>query len=288
VFESFQRLIYSETGIWLSNSKKALLCGRLARRLRAVQVATMAGYHELVTQPDQHAERLLMIDAITTNETHFFREPKHFEFLLQEALPRWRAQAQQQRRSRTVRIWSAGCSSGEEPYSLAMLLAAEFPGADGWDVQIVATDISSRVLTAACKGVYSITKAPDIPIHLLHRFMLKGIASQQGHMKVAREIQRMVKFMRLNLSQGRYPMGMSFDLILCRNVLIYFDSESKRKVVNNLAKCLGDDGLLLIGHAENLNGLTSSVRSLRPTIHCKAESYNRLADEFQARRPGRQ
>jgi chemotaxis protein methyltransferase CheR len=287
VFERFQRLIYGESGIWLANSKKALLCGRLARRLRAVQAPTLADYHELVSQPDQHAERVLMIDAITTNETHFFREPQHFEFLIQEMLPRWRAQAEQQRRSKTIRIWSAGCSSGEEPYSVAMLLAAELPSVDGWEVQILATDISTRVLATASRGLYSMSRSADIPKHLLHRFMLKGIAAQKGQMKVTREIQQMVQFARINLSQGPYPVTALFDLILCRNVLIYFDSQSKRKVVNNLAKCLSDEGLLLIGHAENLNGLTSSVRSLRPTVHCKAESYNRLADPFHARRPRR-
>jgi chemotaxis protein methyltransferase CheR len=280
-------LIYGESGIWLANSKKALLCGRLAKRLRAVHAATLADYHDLVTQPDQLAERLLMIDAITTNETHFFREPKHFEFLLQEMVPRWRSRAGKQVRSRTIRIWSAGCSSGEEPFSLAMLLAAELPRCDGWEVEILATDISSRILNTACRGIYSMVKSPDIPKHVLHRFMLKGIGGQQGHMKVTSEIQQMVRFARLNLSQGPYSIKAPCDLILCRNVLIYFDSESKRKVVNNLANCLSDDGLLLIGHAENLNGLTRSVRSLRPTIHCKAESYDRLADEFQARRSRR-
>jgi chemotaxis protein methyltransferase CheR len=228
-----------------------------------------------------------MIDAITTNETHFFREPKHFEFLLQEIVPRWRSQAGRQQRSRTIRIWSAGCSSGEEPYSLAMLLAAELPSSDGWEVEILATDISSRILATACRGIYSMVKSQDIPKHLLHRFMLKGIGAQQGQMKVTREIQQMVKFARLNLSQGPYPIKAPCDLILCRNVLIYFDSESKRRVVNNLARCLFDDGLFLIGHAENLNGLTRSVRSLRPTIHCKAESYDRLADAFEAKRPRR-
>jgi chemotaxis protein methyltransferase CheR len=225
-----------------------------------------------------------MVEAITTNETHFFREPKHFEFMGQEVLPRWRAQAEQQRRSRTIRIWSAGCSSGEEPYSLAMFLANELPDVDCWDIQILATDISSRVLAMACRGVYSMAKSADIPKPILHRFMLKGIAGQQGQMKVTGEIQRMVQFSWANLSQGPYPIGIAFDLIFCRNVLIYFDDDSKRKVVDNLANCLSADGLLLIGYAENLNRLTSRLRSLRPTIYCKAESYNRLALEFRPRR----
>jgi chemotaxis protein methyltransferase CheR len=287
VFESFQQLIYGESGIWLGNSKKALLCGRLARRLRAVQIATLAEYLRFVTDPEQYLERLLMIDAITTNETHFFREPKHFEFLAREIVPRWRRRAEQQLRSKTIRLWSAGCSSGEEPYSLAMLLANDLPASEGWDVQILATDISTHMLAKAREGIYSMARSRDIPDPLLHQFMLKGIAAQEGRMKVSREIQQMVQFGRINLSQGPYPIGVPFDLILCRNVLIYFDNNSKRQAVNNLAKCLSPDGLLLIGHAENLSGLTPSVRSLAPTIYCKAESYDGMAGEFQARRPRR-
>ncbi len=287
LFENFQQLIYRESGIWLANSKKALLCGRLARRLRAVQVATLAEYLQFVTQPEQHQERVLMIDAITTNETHFFREPKHFEFLAREVVPRWRKKAEQQLRSKTIRLWSAGCSSGEEPYSLAMLLANDLPAGEGWDVQILATDISTRVLAKARQGIYTMARAAEIPNQLLYRFMLRGIGAQEGHMKVAPEMQQMVQFARINLSQGPFPFGVAFDLIFCRNVLIYFDNDSKRRAVHNLAKCLSDDGLLLIGHAENLSGLSPSVRSLAPTIYCKAESYNQLADEFQARRPRR-
>lgn len=281
VFEQFQRLIYSETGIWLANSKKALLCGRLAKRLRALHLETLADYHQLVSQPEQHLERMQMIDCITTNETHFFREPKHFEFLSQEIVPRWRARVQQGLRSKTIRVWSAGCSSGEEPYSLAMLLADELPVDRGWDVQILGTDISTRVLAKARKGIYRIERSSDVPKVLLHRFMLKGIATQEGQMKVSQEIQQKVQFTRLNLSQGPFPFGAAFDLICCRNVLIYFDNESKRKVVNNLAKCLSPDGLFLIGHAENLSGISLSLRSLAPTIYCKAESHSRLAGEFQ-------
>jgi chemotaxis protein methyltransferase CheR len=287
LFESFQHLIYGESGIWLGNSKQALLCGRLARRLRAVQVATLAEYHQFVTQPEQYLERLMMIDAITTNETHFFREPKHFEFLAREIVPRWRRRAEQQLRSKTIRLWSAGCSSGEEPYSLAMSLANDLPASEGWDVQILATDISTRMLAKARDGIYSMARSRDIPESLLHRFMLKGIAGQEGRMKASREIQQMVQFARINLSQGPFPIGVPFDLILCRNVLIYFDVNSKRQAVNNLAKCLSHDGLFLIGHAENLSGLCPSVRSLAPTIYCKVENYAAMADEFQARWSGR-
>jgi chemotaxis protein methyltransferase CheR len=284
LFERFQRLIYSETGIWLGSSKTSLLCGRLFRRLRALQIPTLAEYYEIVGDPNQHQERMLMIDAITTNETHFFREPAHFELLTQQIFPRWQAAAGQGQRAKKVRIWSAGCSSGEEPYSLAMLLSGEFPATEGWDAQVLATDISTRMLEQAAKGIYSIGKAGDIPKLLLHQFMLKGIATQAGHMKVTREIQRIVQFRRLNLNQAPYPIEEPLDLILCRNVLIYFDADSKRQVVESLARCLSANGLLLSGHTENLNGISPAIRSLAPTIYCRAESYSHLKSSFQSTR----
>lgn len=272
LYEKFRALIYRETGIWLGDSKRALLCGRLSRRLRALELVTLAEYYQLISHPGQHLERVLMVDAITTNETRFFREPKHFEFLGQEVFPGWRGEAEQGLRSKKIRIWSAGCSSGEEPYSVAMLLAHHFPASQSWDVEVLATDISTRMLEKARTAVYSLASSCDIPRHFLYRFMLKGIAAQAGFMKVMPEIRQLVRFHRINLIQGPYPFGAAFDLILCRNVLIYFDRNSKQKVVDSLARCLAPGGYFLIGHAENLNQVTSSVRSLAPTIYCRAES----------------
>jgi chemotaxis protein methyltransferase CheR len=287
LFEKFQRLIYADTGIWLGPSKVALLCGRLSRRLRALDIRTLAQYYQLVTDPDQQSEKALMIDAITTNETQFFREPKHFEFLAEKVFPRWRAAAAERQRGKTIRVWSAGCSSGEEPYSLAMWLASHLPASEGWDLRIFATDISSQVLTKARNAVYSVSRSGDIPDLLLKRFMMRGINKQEGSMKIGREIRDLVEFERLNLSQDPYPTR-PFDFIFCRNVLIYFDQQSKRRVVDSLTQCLPKDGLLFIGHAENINGLTSRLRPLAPTIYCKAESHCNLVHDFNAgvaRRP---
>ena len=269
LFEKFQKLIYSETGSWLGSSKTALLCGRLFRRLRALEISSLESYYECVAQADQYEERARMIDAITTNETRFFREPRQFEFLVQRVLPSWQADAEQGSRPKRVRIWSAGCSSGEEPYTLAMLLAKYLPAGEGWDVRLLATDISNRVLEKARKGVYPIAKAVDLPQDLLHSFVLRGVAERQGEMKVKVEIQQMVDFRRLNLHQESAINESPFDAIFCRNVLIYFDAASKCQVIANLSRHLIANGLLFVGHAENLSSISSQLRSLEPSIYTK-------------------
>ena len=271
LFQKFQKLIYAETGIWLGSSKTALLCGRLFRRLRALEIASLESYYECVSQPDQQEERARMIDAITTNETRFFREPRQFEFMVQKMFPRWQAEAEHRLRPKRVRIWSAGCSSGEEPYSIAMLLAKHLPAEQGWDVRLLATDISNRVLEKARQGIYPIARSAELPKDLLHSFMLRGMAERQGDMKVKVEIQQMVDFRRLNLNQEyALPEG-PFNAIFCRNVLIYFDAASKRRVVTNLSRHLMANGFLFVGHAENLNSMVPQLRSIEPTIHTKTE-----------------
>jgi len=269
LFAKFQRLIHQESGIWLGEAKVPLLCGRLSRRLRALGIPTLEGYYKLVVQPEHSEERVSMIDAITTNETRFFREPRQFEFLERRTIPRWRADAEQGLRSKTIRLWSAGCSSGEEPYSLAMLLARHLSAEQGWNVSILATDISSRVLERARAGIYSVSKSVDIPGPLLKDHMLKGIGAQEGQMKVMPEIQNLVDFRRLNLMLDPYPGEACFHAIFCRNVLIYFDLESKNKVVERLIRALHPSGLLFLGQAENLSGMRSELRAVAPSVYAR-------------------
>jgi chemotaxis protein methyltransferase CheR len=274
LFGKFQRLIHEQTGIWLGDSKMALLCGRLSRRLRTLGISKFDQYYEFVTQPGHQEELVLMIDAITTNETRFFRDPRHFEFLEQRVIPRWRAEVQQGTRQKAVRLWSAGCSSGEEPYSLAMLLARHLPADQGWSVTILATDISTRILADARIGLYNITKSTDIPEALLKDHMLKGTGTNEGKMKVMPEIQAMVDFRRLNLTQGPFPPSERFDLIFCRNVLIYFDVQSKQTVIENLTRCLARNGLLFVGQAENLSSVNSQLRSLVPAVYARSGDHS--------------
>lgn len=270
LFRQFQQLIHEETGIWLGDAKVALLCGRLSRRLRALEITTLDKYYKLVIQPDQTEERVLMVDAITTNETRFFREAKQFEFVERRAIPCWQSEAQQNLRNKTIQIWSAACSSGEEPYSVAMLLATSLSAEQGWNTSVLATDISTRMLERARTGIYSMEKSGDIPDSFLRAYMLKGVGEQEGNMKVMPEIRACVEFRKLNLMQDSYPSDGSFDAIFCRNVLIYFDLASKNKVVERLIQCLRPRGLLFLGQAENLSGMNSELKSLAPSVYIRA------------------
>ena len=267
LFSKFQHLIYRESGIWLAAHKHALLTGRLARRLRLLGLSCMQEYYELLAQPDQLHERAVMIDCITTNETHFFREPRHFDFLLQHVFPRWRQEATAGQRTTHLRVWSAGCSTGEEPYSLAMLLLKHFPADQGWNFEVLATDISSRVLEKARSAIYPIEKSKDIPPDLLRSYMLRGRGEHKAVMKANPELHRVVRFARVNLNADSYPIMDSFDLIFCRNVLIYFDQESKEKAIGGILRHLSPSGLLVVGHSEHLGGIAPNLKTIAPTIH---------------------
>jgi len=263
-FLRFQALIYREAGIWLSETKAGLLTGRLYKRLRALSLANYAEYYERVTV--DYEERCTMLDLITTNETHFFREPVHFQFLESRVLPAWQAAADAGLRPRSIRAWSAGCSTGQEAYSLAMLLVDRLPPAQHWSIEILATDLSRRVLATAEQGVWSAEKASEIPRHYLRKYTLKGVGDNHGKIKAAPAI-RLVRFQRLNLNDASFPRLGMFDLIFCRNVLIYFDVESRKNVIERLLGHLASDGLLFVGHAETLNVVCPSLRCVIPTVY---------------------
>ncbi|HSN90486.1 MAG TPA: protein-glutamate O-methyltransferase CheR [Anaeromyxobacteraceae bacterium] len=266
-FTRFQGLIHREAGIWLSPIKKALLVGRLAKRLRALGLSSYGEYFEVVTADE--AERVRMLDCISTNETHFFREPRHFELLSERLFPAWATEAEAGRRARRVRVWSAACSTGEEPYSIAMSLLAAFPS--GWELEILATDISTRVLERAREAVWPIEKARQIPEAHRKAFMLRGFGPQEGLMKAGPEIRAIVRFARLNLVGDEWPTPGSFDLLFCRNVLIYFDRATKERVVDRLLDRLAPGGHLFLGHAESLGGFTTRARAVMPTVYVPAK-----------------
>jgi chemotaxis protein methyltransferase CheR len=262
-FLRFQALIHREAGIWLAPVKKALLVGRLARRLRELGLQSYGDYFEVVVEDE--AERIRMLDAICTNETHFFREPKHFEFLSERVLPAWRAEADEGRRARRIRVWSAACSTGEEPYTLAMVLLSSFPS--GWDLEVLASDLSTKVLDRAAAGVWPLEKSKEIPDEHLKAFMLRGYGAQEGLMKAGPEIRGLVKFARVNLVGDDWPSGPPFDLVFCRNVLIYFERQAKISVVERLVDRLDPRGYLFLGHAESLGGFTGKARPVLPTVY---------------------
>lgn len=265
-FAAFQDLIQREAGIFLSEVKEALLVGRLSRRLRELGLRNFGAYHRLVQEDE--TERVRMLDAICTNETHFFREPRQFEFLERQVFPAWRAEAERGERTRTVRAWSAACSTGEEPFSVAMLLLDHLPG---WNVEILATDLSTRVLEKARAALFPLERSAEIPPEYLKRFMLRGVGPQDGRMKAGPELRAVVRFQRLNLNDESYAAPQALDLVLCRNVLIYFRPETKARVVERLLRHLSPRGHLFLGHAESASGLGVRVRSVGPNVYSRED-----------------
>ena len=270
-FAAFRDLVRRESGIYLSDAKRALLVGRLARRLRELALPSFGAYYELVAERHDANEREQMLNCICTNETAFFREPRHFEFLEETVFPSWIAAAAEGRRSRRIRIWSAACSTGEEPYSLAMSCLTHFPPGSGWDVEILATDISTRALERARAAVWPIDRAAFIPDAYLKAFMLRGVGDQEGVMKAGQQIRDVVEFRQLNLIEDSFPVTGRFDLVFCRNVLIYFDAEGKATVVRHLLEHLARHGYLFLGHAETLNGIANRPRCVIPTVYASPE-----------------
>jgi chemotaxis protein methyltransferase CheR len=279
-FALFQKLIYREAGIHLTPLKKPLLISRLGRRLRQLGTLSFGAYYRMVIE-DRAGELVRMLDAVCTNETHFFREPRQFEYLESAIVPAWRAAASAGQRTKSIRVWSAACSTGEEPYSIAMLLRACFADDPEWQIEIVATDLSTRVLQQAREGVWPIRRAASIPPHLLRSSMLRGCRTQEGWMKAKPELRAMIQFARVNLNDDRQPVAGPFDLIFCRNVLIYFDEASKSRVIERLLARLAPDGHIFLGHSESLSRWTDRVRSVGPTI------YVPLSEEARDARPRR-
>lgn len=264
-FQAFQEFIHREAGISLSDAKRALLVGRLSRRIQDLGLRTFGEYYDLVSRPGS-PELEEMLNRVTTNETRFFREPQQFDFLRTRLFPQWTAEAAAQSRSKVARVWSAACSSGEEPYSLAMELLTAFPRTSGWAIDILASDLSTRVLAKAREGVWPIERAKDIPEEYRRAYMLRGKDSEEGRMKAGAEIRSVVSFDQINLLDPP-PVAQRFDLIFCRNVLIYFDAPTKAAVVNRLLARLAPGGHLFLGHAESLAGSRVAARPVGPNIY---------------------
>jgi chemotaxis protein methyltransferase CheR len=268
LFAKYRELIYREAGIALTDSKKSLLVSRLAGRLRELGLTSFDEYYRLVQDASSTEERGRLLDRICTNETHFFRDPRQFLYLNDHVFPKLEAEAERTGKKR-VRAWSAACSSGEEPYSLAMAMLHRFPPSAGWQLEVVATDLSNKVLAAAQAALWPIDKAEDIPLHYRKQFMLRGTGSQTGKMKAGPEIREVVSFTRMNLNGAAYSVAGMFDFIFCRNVLIYFDRESKSRVVERLMTHLAPDGCLFLGYAETTTTITDRLVSVGPNVYAR-------------------
>lgn len=256
-FDQIRRFFAAESGIVLNDNKRSLVCGRLGGRLRKLQMSSYQDYMRYIQQPLHHLERQLAIDLLTTNETYFFREPRHFEFLAQVAERDWSA--------KPLRVWSAACSSGEEPYSIAMVLASRL-GAKQW--QLLASDLSMRMLESARTGLYPLQRAKDLPQSLMKKYCLKGVGDYDGYLLVDEALQQQVQFMQLNLVQQLPEIG-HFDLIFLRNMLIYFDAPTKRQIVTQLLTRLNPGGYILVGHAESLHGVVDGLQLVQPAVYQK-------------------
>lgn len=240
-----------ETGIVLSDHKRQMVSGRLVKRLRALHLRSFAEYCDLLRGPEAAGEIENLVNAITTNITHFFRESHHFDYLRSQVLmPR----VNQRPRQNRVRIWSAGCSSGEEPYSIAMVMADVLKAGEGWDALILATDIDTNVLRRGEAGIYPAEAMRNVPESYRKRFV-RRIAHESDKVQMADELRRLIRFRRLNLHEA-WPMKGKFDAIFCRNVAIYFDKPTQRKLFNRYADMLHMGGTLFLGHAESLIGVT--------------------------------
>ncbi|SBT05314.1 chemotaxis regulator, protein-glutamate methyltransferase [Candidatus Accumulibacter aalborgensis] len=257
-FALFQRLIYKLAGINLSDAKRVLLVGRLGRRLKHHHFDTYTQYYRLLSS-GQHADEVQqMVDLLTTNETYFFREPRHFDFLRDVVLGKWRGPG-------TFRIWSAASSTGEEAYSMAMVLA-EHRSVAAWEV--FGSDISLTVLARARAGIYTRERIDGIPPGYLHKHCLKGVRPEEGKLLIDGQIKQHVSFAQVNLTLPITGVG-NFEVIFLRNVMIYFDTETKRKVIENMLPSLKPGGYFIVGHSESLNGITTKLKTVQPTIYQK-------------------
>ena len=257
-FAKFQRFIFEASGISMASSKKALVSGRLAKRLQHHGLNSYGAYFQLLSSGQAPDEVQTAVDLLTTNETYFFREEKHFDFLRQQALSA-------AGRAPSFRVWSAASSTGEEAYSIAMVLSDSLHGTH-WEV--IGSDISSRVLQGAATGHYSLERARHIPAPYLRRFCLKGHGTQQGTLLVERGLRNKVRFIQVNLNAPLPDLG-QFDLIFLRNVMIYFNDDTKRQVVERVLSLLKPGGHFCVGHSESLNGITQAVQPLAPSIYRK-------------------
>lgn len=257
-FNRFKKLIYEVAGIAMAPEKKMLVASRLAKRLHHYGLDSYGKYYQLVNSKRYPGEFQMMVDLLTTNETYFFREPQHFEFLKKEILKNWSG--------KELRIWSAACSSGEEVYTLAMVLA-ETLGARPW--RLLGSDISTRVLEGCRHAVYPMSRASKMPDYYLRKYCLKGVREQEGMLLVDKRLRERCEFRQINLMETFPDIG-QFDIVFLRNVMIYFDPPTKAKLIEKIVRHLKPNAYLFISHSESLHGLSDKVVSVMPSIYRKA------------------
>lgn len=263
-FQQFRTMIYDESGISLSEQKHALLASRLSKRLRDLDLATFSEYYAKVMEDQTREEFTRMLDLISTNKTDFFREPKHFDFLREQILPELDS-------IKRIRIWSSACSTGEEPYTIAMTLYEAVQNPERWDFKVLASDLSTRVLAKAASGLYDVARFSAVPPDVMKRHFLRGRGDQTGVYKVKPHLADAITFRRINLMDDHFPIKNLLDLIFCRNVMIYFDRPTQETLVNKFHRYLKPGGYLFIGHSESLQWVTHPFKAIAPTIYKKED-----------------
>ncbi len=268
-FNQIKKQVFDITGISLNDGKKDMVYGRLSRRIRDLGLADFKAYCDLVAQPDSE-ELSNFINAITTNLTSFFREEHHFKFLVETALPDIMKKNKETRR---IRIWSAGCSTGEEAYSLAIVLKETLPRKHNWDIKILATDLDTNVLAKAGSGIYSLDRINGLAVSRQKKWFQRGTGNQAGFVKVSDEIKSLISFKPLNL-MTEWPMKGPFDIIFCRNVVIYFDKPTQRVLFKRYAELLSENRYLFVGHSESLYKVSTQFKLIGNTIYQNQETVD--------------
>lgn len=261
-YEFIRKTVYENSRINLGAQKKALVAARVTKRLRALKLPDFDIYCQYLRTSKGKQELQFLIEAISTNHTHFFRETRHFDFLRDVIVPQWRVEGRN-----SLRIWSAAGSSGEEPYTIAIVLAEALGLQVDW--RILATDISMRMLDLARGAIYGADRLTHMRWELQRRYFQRGVGASEGLYRVKEELRRRVEFTQLNLLQPTYPFKTEFDLIFCRNVMIYFDRETQQTLVEKIGPHLLSGGYLMIGHSESLTGLRHQFTAIEPAVYQK-------------------
>jgi len=276
-FDKFAKLIYDESGIFMKPTKITLLSNRLRKRLQSLKLSSFSEYYSYVMkQTDRTREIEELLDVVSTNETYFFRNERHFEALVERLLP----DIASRKKDKTLRIWSAGCSTGEEPYTIAICLNEKRSLLAGWNIEIMATDIAYTVLEFAKVGKYSGRRIEKVPPEYMKKYFTL-VKPEEGLYEIGQECRKLVKFSQLNLFKDPFPKDI--DIIFCRNVMIYFDRDHQRKLVADFYRAISKtNGYLLIGHSETLHSISESfayVKIMEAPIYVPVERIN----EFNTR-----
>ncbi len=266
-FKRLSAYIYDHLGIRLTESKQTMLLGRLSKRMRALHITSVNDYCDYIFSCEgEQLEQVHLFDAITTNKTDFYRESSHFDYLTNEIIPIWQ---KTQELRRPLRIWSAGCSSGEEPYTMAMVLSAfaEKNSISHFDYEIIATDISTRVLDQAKKAIYHSDRVKPVPADIRKKYLLRNKDQTNPLVRIVPQLRSKVRFGRLNFMDPTFALPYKMDVIFCRNVIIYFDKQTQEQLMVKFCQHLQPNGNLFLGHSESLSGYQVPLRQIAPTVY---------------------